>query len=307
MVERQMELTDAKKKKKKWKEFGGLLWILPGFVLLLIFSYYPPIASFYYSLTDWNAKRAEFIGFANFTELFHDTIFLNSIKTSLVLTCTGILLGNVATIVLAELLFNLKGQRLGGAYRFLFVLPCLVPGIVTMLLWNKIIFAVNDAGLMNTILLGLGLIKEPLAWYAGENTVIVSLILTNFPWVAGTSFLIYLAGLQNIPAEIIEAATLDGITIWKRIIHIDFPFLLGQIRYFLILGFIGGLQNYNMQLLFTKGGPFYKSMVPGYYIYWNAFNNTRFGYACACGIVMFFIIFVLTLLVNKLKSSEDVM
>lgn len=303
-----MEVTDDKKKiRKRWSQFGGLLWILPGFVLLLIFSYYPPISSFYYSLTDWNASRAEFIGLANFKELFQDEIFLNSIKTALILTCSGIVVGNVATIVLAELLFNLKGPKLGSAYRFLFVLPCLVPGIVTMLLWNKIIFAVDEDGLMNAILMGLGLIKEPLAWYAGENTVLISLILTNFPWVAGTSFLIYLAGLQNIPTEIIEASKLDGITIWKRIIHIDFPFLLGQIRYFLILGFIGGLQNYNMQLLFTKGGPFYKSMVPGYYIYWQAFNNTRFGYACACGIVMFVIIFALTLLVNKLKTSEDVM
>ena len=89
-----------------------------------------------------------------------------------------------------------------------------------------------------------------MTWYAGEKTVLISLILTNFPWVAGTSFLIYLAGLQNIPHEVIEAATLDGITLPKRILYIDMPFILGQIRYFLILGFIGGLQNYNMQLLF---------------------------------------------------------
>lgn len=294
-------------KRKPLKGYAGLFWILPGFVLLLIFSYYPALSSFFYSLTDWNAKRYNFIGVDNFKELYRDTIFLKSIGTSLLLTCTGIVIGNVATIILAELLFNLRSPRLGGMYRFLFVLPCLVPGIVTMLLWNKIIFAVNETGLANAILLKLHLISEPLTWYADEKTVLISLILTNFPWVAGTSFLIYLAGLQNIPHEVIEAATLDGITLPKRILFIDLPFILGQIRYFLILGFIGGLQNYNMQLLFTKGGPFYASMVPGYYIYWQAFNNTRFGYACACGIVMFVIIFAITLLTNKLKTSEDVM
>ncbi len=294
-------------KRKALKGYAGLLWILPGFVLLLIFSYYPALSSFFYSMTDWNAKLYDFIWFDNFKELFRDTIFLKSIGTALLLTCTGIVIGNVATIILAELLFNLRSPRLGGVYRFLFVLPCLVPGIVTMLLWNKIIFAVNETGLANAILLKLHLISEPLTWYADEKMVLISLILTSFPWVAGTSFLIYLAGLQNIPHEVIEAATLDGITLPKRILYIDMPFILGQIRYFLILGFIGGLQNYNMQLLFTKGGPFYASMVPGYYIYWQAFNNTRFGYACACGIVMFVIIFAITLLTNKLKTSEDVM
>ncbi len=292
-------------KKYNKKGLWGLLWLLPGLVLILVFSYYPLFSAFYYSLTDWNGKLATFIGFDNFAELFKDTIFLNSIKTTLILTCSGILLGNVATFILAEFLFNLKGEKIGGIYRFLFVLPCLVPGIVNMLLWNKIIFAVNDAGLINKILLSVGFIKEPLTWYAGEDTVLISLILTNFPWVAGTSFLIYLAGLQNIPDSILEAAKLEGITIIKRIFWIDLPYLMGQIRYFLMLGFIGGLQNYSMQLLFTKGGPFYASMVPGYYIYWNAFNNMRYGYACACGVVMFVIIFTLTLLLNKLKSSED--
>lgn len=294
-----------KTKKYNKKGFWGLLWLAPGLILILMFSYYPLFSAFYYSLTDWNGKLASFIGFANFTELFSDTIFLNSIKTTLILTCSGILIGNVATLILAECLFNLKGLKLGSVYRFLFVLPCLVPGIVNMLLWNKIIFAVDEGGLMNMILLKLGVIKNPLSWYAGENTVIISLILTNFPWVAGTSFLIYLAGLQSIPDSIIEAAKLEGITIIKRIFYIDLPYLMGQIRYFLMLGFIGGLQNYSMQLLFTKGGPFYASMVPGYYIYWNAFNNMRYGYACACGVIMFVIIFALTLMLNKLKSSED--
>ncbi|MBE5742308.1 MAG: sugar ABC transporter permease [Clostridiales bacterium] len=295
----------VKVQKYNKKGLWGLLWLLPGLLLILVFSYYPLFSAFYYSLTDWNGKLAEYISFANFSELLKDQIFLNSIKTAVILTCTGILLGNLATFILAECLFNLKGKRIGSVYRFLFVLPCLVPGIVTMLLWNKIIFAVNDAGLVNSILLSLGVIKEPLTWYAGEETVLLSLILTNFPWVAGTSFLIYLAGLQNIPESILEAAKLEGITVLERIFYIDFPYLMGQIRYFLMLGFIGGLQNYSMQLLFTKGGPFYKSMVPGYYIYWNAFNNMRYGYACACGVVMFVIIFTLTLILNKLKTSED--
>ena len=123
-----------KTKKYNKKGFWGLLWLAPGLILILMFSYYPLFSAFYYSLTDWNGKLASFIGFANFTELFSDTIFLNSIKTTLILTCSGILIGNVATLILAECLFNLKGLKLGSVYRFLFVLPCLVPGIVNVTL-----------------------------------------------------------------------------------------------------------------------------------------------------------------------------
>lgn len=288
------------------KGFWGLVWILPGFAVLLLFSYYPPIRAIAYSFTNWNGTTASPIGFQNYGTLFADTMFWKAFLNALILTFSGMILGNLMTIVLAELLHNFAFKKLSSALRFCFILPCLVPGIVTMLLWSNIIFSASDSGLMNTILMKLHLIDTPLTWYYGSDTVIYSLILTGFPWVGGTSFLIYLAGLQNIPESIVEAARLDGITTLKRLVHIDFPYLLGQIKYFLILGVIGGIQNYNLQFLITKGGPNYSSMVPGYYIYYSAFNNSKFGYACAIGVFLFLILFVFTIVTNKhMRTTED--
>lgn len=274
--------------------------------MLCVFSYYPPIRAIIYSFTDWNGETSAFIGLANYATLFRDNLFWKAFGNSVLLTVSGMIFGNVMTILLAELLHNTRFAKTSSAFRFCFILPCLVPGIVTMLLWSKIIFNASDSGLLNTVLLKLHLIKKPLTWYYGSKTVLYSLVLTGFPWVGGTSFLIYLAGLQNIPESVVEAARLDGISTWKRLIHIDFPYLLGQIKYFLILGVIGGLQNYNLQFLITRGGPNNASMVPGYYIYNQAFNYGRFGYACAVGAFIFVILLVFTILTNRMRTTEDI-
>lgn len=308
-----MTETITATKKRSWlrrhgyraKGFWGLVWILPGFALLCIFSYYPPIRAIIYSFTDWNGETSAFIGFGNYVTLFKDTLFWKSFGNATLLTLSGMVLGNLMTILLAELLHNTRFKKTSSAFRFCFILPCLVPGIVTMLLWSNIIFSASDGGLMNTVLMKLHLIKKPLTWYYGTDTVLYSLVLTGFPWVGGTSFLIYLAGLQNIPDSVVEAARLDGITTWKRLIHIDFPYLLGQLKYFLILGVIGGLQNYNLQFLITRGGPNNASMVPGYYIYNQAFNYGKFGYACAVGSFIFVILLAFTIVTNRMRTTED--
>ncbi len=308
------ETSMIKTEKRSWlrrhgyrkKGFWGLVWIMPGICMLLLFSYYPPIRAIMYSFTDWNGANAVFNGFSNYLNLFKDTVFWKSFLNAVILTLSGMVLGNLMTIVLAELLHNTRFKKTGSVFRFCFILPCLVPGIVTMLLWANIIFTASDAGLVNTILLKLHFIKEPLTWYFGTDTVLYSLILTGFPWVGGTSFLIYLAGLQNIPESVVEAAKLDGISTFKRIIHIDFPYLLGQLKYFLILGVIGGIQNYNLQFLITKGGPNDASMVPGYYIYYQAFNYGKFGYACSVGVLLFAVLLAFTIVTNKrMRTTED--
>ena len=146
-----------------------------------------------------------------------------------------------------------------------------------------------------------------LAVIDGENTVLWSIIVYGFPWVGGTSFLIYLAGLNNIPDSVLEAAKLDGISAFGRIFKIDLPLIMGQIKYFIVMGIIGGIQGYTIQYAITNGGPGlnYTSMVPGYYMYKAAMNDSRYGYSCAVGLVLFVVILAVTLINNKLIKTED--
>ncbi len=300
-----MEEQTAKKRKTGIGQYRGVLWIAPAFVLLLVFSYYPPVYAIIQSFTDWNGTTAHFIGFDNFARLFRDELFYRSCGNMLFLMITCMVIGNVCTIILAEVLFNLRSARANAVYRFLFVLPALVPGIVTIMLWGKVILTGQPNGLVNTILGKFGLL--PCAWFDGENTVLLAIVVYGFPWVGGTSFLIYLAGLNNIPDSVIEASKLDGVSAFGRIFKIDLPLIMGQIKYFIVMGIIGGIQGYTIQYAITNGGPGlkYASMVPGYYMYKAAMNDSEYGYSCAVGLVLFLVILAVTLINNKVIKTED--
>ncbi len=295
-------------------QIHGYLWVLPALALLVAFSYIPPVYALIYSFTDWGfVQQVSFIGLENYANVFRDTQFWMSFLNVLLFTVCGLVFGNVAAIALSEMLYNMRNEKLSAAFRYLFMLICIVPGVVSILVWEKVIFLSDSSslkGVANMLLNAIGL--QGSQWYGSAETIKLSIILTGFPWMGGTSFLIYLAGLQNINPSVIEASKLDGLSSFKRIWYIDFPMMRGQLKYFLMTGFIGGLQNYSMQLILMNGNA---AMVPGYYIYRLGIDNSYAGdlnilgfqgYACALGMVMFAIIMIISVINNKfLKTSEE--
>ena len=299
-------IKTKKKKQLGFRSAEGYLWILPACVMLLLFSYIPPIYAIIYSFTDWGIfEEVSFIGFENYiTLLTNDSAFWSSFGNVALFTISGLLFGNIAAIGLSEMLYNMKNEKLAAFFRYAFMLISIVPGVVSILVWEKIIFLPASSslqGVANAILELFGL--KGLEWYASTDTIKLSIILTGFPFMGGTSFLIYLAGLQGINVSVVEASRLDGLSSFKRIIYIDLPLMKGQIKYFLLTGVIGGLQNYNMQLILQNGNA---ASVPGYYIYKMGIEYSEMGYACAMGMVMFIVILALTLVNNLLlKNKED--
>jgi raffinose/stachyose/melibiose transport system permease protein len=167
-----------------------------------------------------------------------------------------------------------------------------VPDVVTYLIWQ---FIFNPSvGLANVLLNNLGLSFLANEWLGDHRTVLLSLALVGFPWIAGINFLIYLAGLQNISREVLDAAAVDGATGFRRFWLIDVRLIMGQIKLLLILSIIFSLQSFVLILIMTNGGPGYSSMVPGLLMYEAAFQDGRFGYACAIGTAIFVVIFALT-------------
>ncbi len=299
-------LKKSQKSKKDLKQYQGVLWVLPAILLLLIFNYYPCLSAFYHSLTNWNGVTAKFVGFDNFIRLFKDQLFYKSLLNMVILTVVCIVLGNIATIILAELIYNARSKKVKSFFRFMFVIPAIVPGIVIIMLWGKVILSGSASGTLNKILSIFGV--KPQGWFADKKTVLLSIILYNFPWMGGTSFLIYLAGLNGISDSVVDACKIDGCSSFKRVFLIDLPLIKGQLKYFLILGLIGGIQGYTLQYAITKGGPGtdYASMVPGYYMYKAAINDSEYGYSCAIGTFLFVVIMLITVLLNrKIKTQEE--
>lgn len=290
-----------------WDARLAYLLLLPLFIGLIIFCYYPPFSGMYHAFFDWDALgKKTFIGLDNFRELFRDKVFLESIPTMFLIVMPKLLIGTFIPLVVAELIFAFKSQKWKFRYRVLLLLPMVAPGMVFMMIWARIYDPIN--GLITVLGRWLGLIgpDQIINWLGDSSTVIPSLIFMGFPWIGGTAVLIYMAGIMNISSEVIESSVLDGASAFRRILSIDLPLLMGQIRYFFIFGLIAGIQDYNLQIVLTGGGPGYDTYVPGYYMYLKAFGASRMGYASAVGLVMFIAIFVLTLLSLKyLKTSDD--
>ena len=292
--------------KSLWKSKGAYLFIAPLFIGLIIFSYYPAFSSIYHSFYEWDILgNKRFIGLDNFKNLFQDPIFLNSIPAMLKLMIPRLIISVVVPLVFAELIVSVKSQKLQSIYRVIVLLPMVAPAVVNTLLWKYIYDPSEGLAVELCRLLGIVGQNVNIDWLGNPETAIASIIFMGFPWVGGTAVLIYLSGIMNIPGEIKEAAILDGAGAMRRIFSIDLPMIKGQIRYFIVFGIIGGLQDYNVQVILTEGGPGYTTYVPGYYMFKQAFTSGNMGYACAIGTLLFLVIAALTLLTFRFIRTSD--
>ena len=291
-----------KSKGEKSQPIAYLL-LLPTFLFLIVFSYTPAVQAILYSFTDWDGFNApSFIGFDNFIEVFQDPVMLQSFENLLIWTGITLVIGLIVPFIGAELIFHLKSKGSQYWYRVLFVIPMVIPGMVTLLIWG-FIYEPN-IGLLNNFLRVIGLGHMTNDWLSNPGTALFSLAFIGFPWISGLNFLIYYAGLQNISESILDSAMLDGCKTLTRVFRIDIPLLRGQFKLLLILGLIGGLQNVTTPLVLTNGGPGYDTYVPGLYMYVSAFQQSRFGYAMAISIILFLITILLTVINLKFVKTD---
>lgn len=285
----------------KRKGLYAWLWLAAPLAAVCVFCVYPAASAIVRSFMDWSPVTSRWIWFGNYLELFTSELFGDAFCNMLILVACSLVTSNVMTLLLAELLFNLRLKRLEKIYRYLFLLPALVPGMVSVLLWKNVVLAGSAEGLLNVILGWFG--AEPSGWYFDKSKVILSMVLTNFPWVGGVSFLIYLSGLQAIPESVFEAGELEGLSAFRRVFCIDLPLLVSQIKYFIIIGLINGVQVYDLQLILGLASLDPASTVPGYLLYYYTFGSPRYGYAAAIGVVLFVITLTLSTISNKISDK----
>jgi raffinose/stachyose/melibiose transport system permease protein len=293
------------------KHWGVYLFIAPSIILILLFNYYPALSAFVHSLYDWDGVNAKFVGFGNFQAMPQDDALMASLPNILLLTIAGVVFAVTLPLIGAEFIFNLRSRRLRYWYRVIFVVPMIVPWIVTVLVWRFLYDPID--GPINKLLAAVGLGQLSHAWLAEPQTAIYAIMLlglggtfVGFPFVAGLNLLIYLAGLDGIPGEILEAARLDGATGFRRFLHLDLPLLTGQLKLIVILTVITQIQGFQTIILLTQGGPGYSTTVPGWVMYQNAFQFSRMGYASAIGVAIFVVVLVFTAVnMRFIRSSVE--
>ena len=268
-------------------------WIL-GFCVLLV---YPILASLYYSFTNFSVLRpAKWIGVSNYRELAGDEVFHKALGNTLLYVAGAVPLGTVVAIALA-LLLNSKVRGMP-IYRTLFFLPTLVPLVAqaTIFLW---VFN-GQYGLVNAALRNVG-VGEP-NWTGDPTWAKITLVLIAV-WGCGQAMIIYLAGLQDVPVSLYEAADLDGASPWLKTRKITLPMISPVILFNVVMAMIGSVQVFAVpQVMFPGGAPARSTYMFAMYLYDNAFQYQRMGYASAMGWVMFVIILGLTLV--SLRLSE---
>ena len=281
------------------------LLLTPCFALLIVFNYYPAFLALWGSIFTLDyGREGEYIGLQNFRELFNDPTFRSSVRNVVALTLFEVLTVITVPIFVAEWIFRLKSDRAQYFYRIIMVWPAIVPGLVTLLLWQFIYDPYS--GILNTILNAVGLDQwATKAWLADPDLALYALMGAGFPFVGGIGVLIYLAGLQSISLDIYDAAKLDGASGFRQFLTIDLPLIKGQIRLLIVLSIITGLQALVGPLVLTNGGPVNATMVPGLYMYQQAFTYGRLGYASAIGVLVFIAVLSLTILNLTVFKDKD--
>lgn len=280
-------------------------FLAPTFLLLALFSYYPIASALGHAFTDWHGNgESTWVGLANFRALPADDILAGALRSALILLAAHLVITLTVPLAVAELLFALRSPRAQYLYRVLFVIPMVVPGVVILLIWG--FFYDYNLGLLNQALEAVGMGAWKQSWLGDPRIALYSLIGIGFPWVGGFALLIYYAGLQNIPTDVLDSARIDGARGLSRFRFVDLPLLMGQVKLLVVLGFIGGLQGFQTQLLLTNGGPGYSTMVPGLHLYQSAITFDRMGYACAIGVALFLLVLGITYLNLKyLRSGAE--
>ena len=289
-------MTRAVKKpllKKIWQYRNAYLLLIPLFSLLAVFKYYSFFYGLFRSLFKWNGMRTSlFIGFRNFVTMTGDKVFLQSLTNLALITAAGVFKILIFAFLAAELVFYLRSKRAGELYKYIFVIPLVVPFIVRVLMWRWIY---DIDGVINNLLAVLGLGAYAQAWLGLSRTAIWAIIFMDFPWIGGIAFLILLAGLQSIPDSLFEVATLEGAGLGYRLLKIEIPMISGQIRYVVITTIIRSFQYFQHVLILTGRGPGTSTIIPPLHLYFQAFSFYKFGYASALGVVLFVLVLIITI------------
>lgn len=299
-----LHLSHMQRIRLKW----GLIFISPWILGFLLFLLYPMLASMYYSFTDYDVLRPpRWVGLGNYVYFFtRDNLAFTCIYNTLYFAVFSVPLSILVAVALS-LLLNARVKGLA-VFRAIFFIPSIVPVVSTAILWVWLFNTKN--GLFNVALRAIGL--QGVGWLTDPSWAKPSMIIMTL-WGVGGTVIIYLAGLQDIPSQLYEAATIDGAGTWQQIVRITIPLLTPQIFFQLVMGVIGAFQVFTQAFIMgglgggalgmgSEAGPANALLFYSFYLYLNAFRFFRMGYASAMAWVLFAITLMCTLLI--LRSSR---
>lgn len=276
--------------KKEWMK--GYFFILPNFIGFLLFTGLPILMGLIISFTNYDGFQTfDFVGLKNYAKLFTDEYFKvslvnNILYTAVTVPCTIL----IALLLAVALNAGIKGT---GLFRTMFFFPNISSMVAVGIVWSMIFHPTR--GPLNLFLYNLG-IQNPPQWLVSSSTALISVMIVAIWKQSGYYMVMILAGLQSIPAQLYEAAKIDGASGLKRFFHITLPMLSPTMFMVTILSLISSFQVFDLISIMTEGGPGRATNVLVYRIYQEGFKYLNFGYASAMAYFLFLIILVITLI-----------
>jgi len=294
-----MNLFPTSEHRRRRKNPAGYWFALPYVMFFSAFVAYPLLFSFVLLFHRWNVVTPmEWIGLKNFERLLQDPLFFKSIWNTVVFLLIHVPLQIVVALGLAVLLRS--GLKLMGLFRAVYFMPVVVSGVVVTILWMQLY--AYDHGLLNRLMVALGAGKIP--WLVDPDMAMPSVALMATWKNVGIYIVLFLVGLQNIPRELYESASLDGATGYRQFFRITVPMLNPTIVVVIVLSTIGGFSLFIEPYVLTGGGPMQSTLSAVLYIYNQAFYFGHMGYAATLGFVFALIILCVVLLQRRVVETE---
>jgi len=280
-----------------------IIGLFPALLFYIAFVIYPIGRSFYYGFFDWNGlSKPNFVGFNNFKEIFADPVFLKSFINNMFVVVASVFgqlpIGLIVAIILSK---KLKGAKF---FRSAFFMPMVMSTVVVGLLWSTILN--SQAGIISTIMNNIGLGKFVHDWLGDPKYAMLSVCGVIMWQFIGYYMIIFLAGLQNIPEEIMEAANIDGAGPIRTLVSITLPLMWDTIMAAVVLCISGSMRSFDLVFVMTQGGPAHATELMATYMYNKTFSIYKYGYGSAVSLVICAISlgFILASRVLMSKKSE---
>ena len=301
-------MAKAEKKKlpgrKRDERVAAYIFVAPAVILLIAFLVVPMIYTVYFSGFKYQIMRPDamkFIGLENYQKLFSDKNFWLALKNTVYFTVIVVPCQCVLALALALLVS--KKFRGVAVFRTMYFAPQLTSMVVISVLWSVLYNANPNTGLINSILVSLGM--SPIKFLSDASTAMNSIIFMSAWQGAGYQMMIFLAGLQGIPRDQYEAASVDGATKFKQFLYITIPGLKGTIKYVIMITMIQAMKLFTQPYIMTQGGPKNSTKTLVYYIYTQGFQKGNFGYACSIAAVFFVIVVCMSMAMKKVTAATD--
>ncbi|TWD84631.1 raffinose/stachyose/melibiose transport system permease protein [Kribbella amoyensis] len=296
-------VVPAAPRRPRRRRLAVYVTLAPVLATLVAFQYYPAVSGIWHSFFDWKpVGRSTFVGLDNYRTMLGDDLWWSSFRNLGVIFVFGVVMWAIPLLA-AELLISLRHLRLQFLFRTLLIVPMAFPGVVTALVWSFMYHP--NQGIINQALSAIGLPGLRQNWVGDPDLALISLLFIGFPFVAGLPFLIIYSSLRNIPAEIFEAAEIDGVGRLRRVWTIDLPLLAAQIKVLFFLAVVATLQYGFLAYIVTSGGPDGATSVPVLRMLDVAYQGGDWGYAAALSTTLFVITLALSCVVVFVRRSNS--